>query len=194
MRGRRVLVLGLAFGVVLALALPAQAATVGIVDFAFSQPSVTVAQGQTVSWHNGGSFTHTSTQDSPLALWNTGNIAKGTTSSPITMRAAGVYPYHCAIHASMTARVRVPILISPSTGTSATTFTITLTSALQTGFVYDVQRKVGSGSWTVWKSGVTTRTVTFKATAGTYRFRSRLRKLANGATSQYSPAKTITVS
>jgi plastocyanin len=194
MRGRRAYVAGIAFGVLLGLAAPARAATVGIVDFAFSQSSVTVGQGQTVSWHNAGSFSHTSTQDASLSLWKTGTITPGTTSAPVTLRAAGTYPYHCSIHPSMTARVRVPILVSPSTGTGTTTFTITLASALQSGFVYDVQRKIGSGSWSVWRSGVTTRTLTFNGTTGTVRFRSRLRKLSNGATSLYSPAKAITIS
>jgi hypothetical protein len=90
--------------------------------------------------------------------------------------------------------VKVPIKVSPATGTTSTTFTITLTSATQTGSTYDVQMKKGSGSFTLWKSGVTTRTVTFKGSAGMYSFRSRLHRTSNGATSGYSPAKTITIS
>jgi plastocyanin len=174
---------------------PASAATVSATEYSFSPNPIKVAEGGSVSWSNGGSITHTSTQNSPLALWNTGNIAPGNTSAAITIRAAGSYPYHCAIHPTlMKGTVKVPILISPSMGGTSTTFTITLTSATQTGFTYDVQMKVGSGSFTTWKTGVTTRTVTFRGAAGTYAFRSRLHKTSNGATSGYSPAKTIKIS
>ena len=99
-----------------------------------------------------------------------------------------------AIHAFMTGTVKVPIRVSPTSGTTATTFTITLASATQSGFTYDIQRKVGSGSFATWRTGVTTRTFTFRGSAGTYAFRSRLHRTSNGATSGYSPAKTITVS
>jgi plastocyanin len=191
---RRLLVATFVLATVLLAAPPASAATVSIGDFFFSPTSVNVAQGGTVSWHNGGSATHTSTQNAPLSLWNTGNLASGSTSTAVALRAAGSYPYHCAIHSFMTGTVKVPIKVSPATGTTSTTFTITLTSATQTGFTYDVQMKVGSGSFTLWKSGVTTRTVTFKGARGTYMFRSRLHKTSNGATSGYSPAKTITIS
>jgi plastocyanin len=191
---RRALVTVSLLCLLLLTAQPASAATLSIRDFSFSPTPTTVAQGATVSWHNVGPSTHTSTQNSPLALWNTGNLLAGATSAAVTLRAAGSFPYHCAIHTFMTGVVKVPILVSPSTGTTSTTFTITLTSATQTGFTYDVQMKVGSGSFTLWKSGVATRTVTFKGATGTYAFRSRLHKTSNGAASGYSPARKITIS
>jgi plastocyanin len=191
---RRALVAVPLLSLILLTAPPASAATVSIGDFFFSPTPTMVLQGGTISWHNGGSATHTSTQNAPLSLWNTGNLAPEPTSTGVTLRAAGSYPYHCAIHASMTGVVKVPIKVSPTTGSTSTTFTITLASATQTGFTYDVQMKVGSGSFTLWRSGVTTRTVTFKGAKGTYAFRSRLHKTSNGATSGYSAAKTITVS
>ena len=191
---RRFLVASVVIALVGLTAMPAQAATVNVADFSFSPQALTIAQGGTVSWHNNGPSVHTSTQNSPLSLWNTGNIGVNATSASVTLRAAGVYAYHCAIHTFMTGTVKVPIKVSPTSGTTSTTFTITLASATQSGFTYDVQRKVGSGSFTAWRTGVTTRTVTFSGSAGTYRFRSRLHKTSNGATSNYSPAKTITIS
>jgi plastocyanin len=174
---------------------PAWAATVSTGEYFFSPNPIKVAEGGSVSWDNNGSVTHTSTQNSPLSLWNTGNIAPGNPSAAITIRAAGSYAYHCAIHPTlMKGTVKVPIQISPSMGSTSTTFTITLTSATQSGFTYDVQMKVGSGSFTTWKTRVTTRTVTFRGAAGTYAFRSRLHETSNGATSGYSPAKTIKIS
>jgi plastocyanin len=165
-------------------------------NYSFSPTPVIVAQGTSVTWHNNGPNTHTSTGDSPLGLWATGNIGAGTTSAAVVFRAAGGFTYHCSIHTFMTAAVRVPILVSPTTGTTATTFTLTLTSALVAAFRYDVQRRVGtSGAWTIYRTGVTTRTVPFKATtAGTYFFRSRLVRASSGAFSKWSPMKHVTVS
>jgi plastocyanin len=186
-------------GLFLALtALPAGAATktVAVVDYDFSPRTVKIAQGDTVQWQNTGTRTHTATQNAPLALFNTGNIAPGTTSAGTVLNAAGNYAYHCAIHASMVGSVKVPVKVAPTSGTTATVFTITVaTQAALDGFVYDVQEKVGdTGAWTAYRRGATTAAVTFTATsAGTYSFRSSLRKLSTGAKSKPSPAKTVTV-
>lgn len=64
-----------------------------------------VRVGQTVSWRNGDSVTHTATADN--GSFNTGSIAPGATSAPITMAAAGAIAYHCTIHPSMTGTVQV---------------------------------------------------------------------------------------
>jgi plastocyanin len=178
-------------------AVPAGAATktIAVVDFAFNPKGVSVAQGTTVNWQNTGTRTHTATQDA--AFFNTGNIAAGTTSAGKVLTAAGGYPYHCTIHPSMVGSVKVPVKVAPTTGTTATVFTVTVaTVAAPSGFVYDVQRRVGStGSWAAYRTGVTTASVTFQATtAGTYYFRSTLRKVSTGAKTKPSPAKMVTVS
>jgi plastocyanin len=67
---------------------------------AFGATPTTVTVGQKVAWKNNQGTTHTSTADG--GLWNTGNIAAGATSAPITMNTAGTFPYHCIIHTSMT--------------------------------------------------------------------------------------------
>lgn len=191
---RRTVLVILSFGLLVAVSQPAWAVTtVSIVDFAFSQSPVRISQGEDVRWHNDGSFTHTSAQDGPLSLWNTGQVASATTSKSVPLPAAGSYPYHCNIHASMHGVVKVPIKVSPATGTPMTTFTITLASAGQTGFTYDVQRKIGGGSWKLWKTGVVGTTATFSGMAGSYAFRSRLHRTSNDATSGWSPSRSITV-
>jgi hypothetical protein len=169
---------------------------VSVVDFAFSPTSIKIAQGDTVQWHNTGVRTHTATQDAPLSAFSTGNIAPAETSSGKVLNAAGTYPYHCAIHPSMVASIKVPVKVRPATGTVATVFSVIVaTQAAPTGFVYDVQRKVGDGPWAAFMTGVTTASVTFQATTpGTYAFRSTLGKVSTGAKSKPSPAKTITVS
>ena len=190
----RVFTVILTLGLLATVAQPASAVTtVGIVNYAFSRSTVRVAEGGHIEWHNNGSVAHTSTQNGSLSLWNTGNIAPGTSSSSVQLRAAGSYPYHCAIHTSMHGLIKVPIKVSPATGATSTTFTITLASASQTGYTYDVQRRIGIGPWKLWKSGVGTTAVTFKGMAGTYAFRSRLHKASNGATSGWSPARSIIV-
>ena len=78
--------------------------TISIVGIAgansYSPSPDTVTVGQTVSWKNNDTITHTSTADG--MSWNTGNISAGGTSTPIAMSTAGSFPYHCGLHASMT--------------------------------------------------------------------------------------------
>jgi len=187
--------------VVLALstALRAEAATFTITIVSktqsFSPPIASHDQGITFSCPNGDSITRTSTQDGALALKLTGFINGAATKSR-TVASAGAYPYHCAIHPTMTGTVKVPIKLSATTGTTSTTFTITMATTAATGsFVYDVQERVGTGAWTNYMTGVTAKSVSFKpSTTGTFSFRSRLRNtsVANAA-SGYSPKKMITV-
>ncbi|MGE5244863.1 MAG: plastocyanin/azurin family copper-binding protein [Betaproteobacteria bacterium] len=83
--------------------------TVGIVGDRASQsysPSpVTMRVGQTIAWHNNDSITHTATQDA--GTFNTGNLAAGATSAPVTMSTAGTFTYHCTIHPGMVGTVTV---------------------------------------------------------------------------------------
>ena len=63
----------------------------------FSPNPATVPAGQMVVWHNVDSVTHRVVlNDGTL---DTGNIAPGAFSAPMTLRAVG--PYHCSIHPSM---------------------------------------------------------------------------------------------
>jgi plastocyanin len=170
--------------------------SVTVQDYSFSPTPITIAQGAVLTWHNNGPHTHTATGDMPLALWDTGNIAPGTTTAGLTFPAAGTYPYHCTIHPTlMHGTVRVPILVTPTSGTTATSFKLMLTSALATGFTYDVQRRLGTGAWTTFRTGVAAKTVTFKApSAGTWGLRSRLVRTSTQAASKWSPQKKVTVS
>ena len=176
---------------------PAQAAQVSIVDFGFDPATVRIGQGESVIWTNAGNVTHTSTQDGPLVFWDTGHIAPGDFGEVDQgiLVAAGSYPYHCAIHPSMHGVVRVALLVDRTTGTTSTMFTFTLASAAQPGYVYDVQKKRGSGRWRAFRTGVSATTTTFQASVpGTYAFRSRVRRTADGATSGWSRPKVLVVS
>ena len=196
---RRVLVAVAVLALLGLSALPAHAAVqVKIEDFVFTPSKLSVAEGTAVTWRydNSGTTHHTSTQNGPLALWNTGFLFPGQTSAPVVLKAAGTYPYHCAVHAFMVGIIRVPIRVSPISGTTSTTFTIRVATAKQTGIAYDIQKRKGAGAWRVWKSGVTALLVRFKhpAGGGTWRFRSRVHRISSGARSGWSPARKITIS
>ncbi len=187
-----------AAGLLAALAAwPAGAATttVTVADFSFSPATAAVSMGTTVEWTNDGPSIHTSTQNSPLSKWNTGNIASGASQS-VEIDWAGTYPYHCNIHPTMTGRIRVPVEASPAYGGVGDTFTIRLaTVAAPSDFTYDVQRKVGSGAWKAFKTGVTRARLRFMPkSTGTYAFRSRLHRTSSDGTSGWSPADSIKVS
>lgn len=82
---------------------PVATNTVTIVDFAFTPDLITVKVGTKVTWTNSGR-THTVTADD--GSFDSGHIGGGSTFST-TFSKAGAFPYHCAIHSSMTGQVLV---------------------------------------------------------------------------------------
>src|SRR4051812_45505667 len=80
---------------------PAGSVTINIVrqngSQSFSPNPATLPAGQTVVWHNVDTTTHRVVlNDGRL---DTGNLAPGAFSQPMTLGAAG--PYHCSIHPDM---------------------------------------------------------------------------------------------
>src|SRR5678810_960660 len=80
---------------------PADAITINVVrengNQSFSPNPATVPTGQTVVWHNIDTTTHRVVlNDGKL---DTGNLAPGAFSQPMTLGAPG--PYHCSIHPDM---------------------------------------------------------------------------------------------
>jgi plastocyanin len=71
----------------------------------YSPPTVTVKVGDSIAWMNSDSITHTATASN--GAFNTGNVAPGSTSAPVTMTTAGTFDYMCTIHPSMTGTVVV---------------------------------------------------------------------------------------
>lgn len=67
----------------------------------YSPASAVCTVGQKVAWKNNDGMTHTATSN-PGGAFNTGNIAPGATSAPITMNTAGTFNYQCSIHPTMT--------------------------------------------------------------------------------------------
>lgn len=77
---------------------------VSIAGFAFSPQSITVTVGDSVTWTNSDSVSHTATADDDS--FDTGSIANGGSKS-VTFSTAGTFAYHCSIHSSMTGTVVV---------------------------------------------------------------------------------------
>ena len=71
----------------------------------FSPNPAAVKVGQTVSWHNADSITHTATQNA--GAFDTGNVPPSSTTAPLRLANAGAFDYHCGIHPSMTGTVNV---------------------------------------------------------------------------------------
>jgi plastocyanin len=167
----------------------------------FTPETVEPVPGETVRWINDehpALTVHTSTGDSPLALWDSGTMQPGD-SFDFVFIAGGKYPYRCTFHADsgMRGTVLVKIKAQPRSGPVGTVFTVTVASVnAPSGFVYDIQKKNPGGSFQNWMLGVTTKSVQFNSSGqptGTYSFRSKLHRTSDNATSGFSPARSITV-
>lgn len=78
-------------------------AEVEMEDFAFHPGRITVARGTRLTFANHDSTTHTATS---AGKFDTGRIRPGH-SVTVTLRKAGVYAYHCTIHAFMHGKIVV---------------------------------------------------------------------------------------
>lgn len=65
-----------------------------------------VQVGQQIRWHNADVFAHTATQNGGGGF-DTGSIAPGGTSGPITLSAPGNIGYQCGFHPSMVGTLNV---------------------------------------------------------------------------------------
>jgi plastocyanin len=74
-------------------------------SLSFSPNPAIVKVGQTISWKNADTLTHTATADG--GAFNTNSVAPGATSAPITMTAAGAFGYRCTLHPSMVGTLTV---------------------------------------------------------------------------------------
>jgi plastocyanin len=159
----------------------------------FMPPSIRAAIGDTVRWTNHSTLLHSTTGDAPLALWSLDIQPAGGQRSR-DFEIAGGFPYHCRFHASMTGVVKVPIRVTPGSGPAGSTFTIRVADvSAPSGFQYVIQRKRPGGSFQAWRT-ITGQTTAFSTqVTGTWQFRSRLRRISDGAASGWSPKDTAQV-
>jgi plastocyanin len=71
--------------------------------YSFTPNPAAVKVGQKVAWRNADNITHTATGSG----FDTGAIAGGTTSAPITITTAGNLDYHRVIHPTMVGTLSV---------------------------------------------------------------------------------------
>ena len=73
-------------------------------NIAFNPAEVTISVGETFTWTNEDSVTHTVAADN--GEFESGEFESGDSFS-FTFDQAGSYPYHCTIHPDMTGTVTV---------------------------------------------------------------------------------------
>jgi len=175
-----------------------QAPSIQELNFVFIPDPANVLLGRTVSWVNAVNNPHTTTGDAPLSLWDSGDMVYRQEFA-YTFTAAGEYPYLCTIHSQydMVSSIRVSDRVNPPGGPAGTVFTVKVaTIPAPTDYVYDVQKWEPGGPWQGWMIGVTSMSVQFDSTGkspGTYAFRSRLHRVSDDASSDYSPPAAIRV-
>jgi hypothetical protein len=174
-------------------------------DSGFSPKAVSVIPGGVVRWTFGGTRKHSVTNDQKLAtggkpLFDSG--ARTTGQFNYTFVAAGTYTYRStsAGDGKFAGSVAVPVMVTPSSGSTTTTFNVVWASASLSGYVFDVQvrfQKAGSKQWSAWTSmatGTTARSGTLTPTsAGTYAIRALLRNPSSGKASGWSPTVPVSV-
>ncbi len=172
------------------------AADVSVTDPAFSPNVKSIVAGQIVEWTFSGLNQHTVTDASGMGLFDSGPQEPGATFA-VTFAGAGRYLYACAIHPTTTGTIRVPISISPATGSTTTPFTISWgAGASSLDYVWDVQiHRPASTKWQTWRPPQTDPAGVFISDAGigTYSFRARLRNVVAGAASNWSLPTSVTI-
>lgn len=166
-----------------------------VTDSRFSPAAPLVTLGKSVRWTFAGPGNNTATDASGMGLFDSGLQPAGSTYE-FSFFGVGTFKYACSVHSTVTGKIRVPLQVSPSSGTAVTQFTLRwASSAPPAGYTFQIQRKIpGSTSWTTWLSNRadTSATFTLQSGGGTYSFRARLRK-SNGTMSGWSPVATISV-
>jgi plastocyanin len=178
-----------------ASATPPEGIHVEVRDDYFSPAEVDIPRGGTIVFDHLGPSHHTATDGTGMGLFDSGSVDETSPPTWYTFEAAGLYPFVCVFHPQMSGRAYVPVRAAPATGSPSRARTITwATGPAAVGFVYDVQiRRPGSG-WTSWRLGVVKPGASFRADAGTgrYRFRARLHE-PGVATSGWSRPASIEV-
>jgi plastocyanin len=179
------------------LALPAHAGVayhIAIPGFSFDPATKTVPVNTSMSfsWDNGTSFVHTATSNVD-GLFDTGDIAPSA-SGIATLFGAGTYPYHCERHPdSMKGTLKARPKASKITFAVGGSSTITYGNQFTKGVTWDLQRRRNGGDFVTIRMNSSQWSMTFSPTrAGTYDFRGRTH-VFGGATSAYSPIRTVTV-
>ncbi len=155
-----------------------------------------VPRGGSVVWtFTGAERSHTATDSSGMALFDSGIVEPGGPSFSYRFLAAGRYPYTCTVHpVEMNGYVEVPVRVWPENGRVGRSFRVRwAVGTAPEGQRYDVQIEPPGGTWTSWMEAVTASSATFEPDLeGRFRFRARLRE-TEGAATGWSRRVTLTV-
>ncbi|HUS22180.1 MAG TPA: hypothetical protein VMZ66_09245 [Aeromicrobium sp.] len=188
---RRAAIAGLLMAVLATGTVSAATRTVNATDDdTFILRSTTVALNDSVQWRNTSpDRQHTSSSDL-FSMWSL-NLNPGTTSGTVLFQHAGLFAYHCDFHGNMTGSIKVKLTF---TRNSNGTITVRFARAnAASGFTHELQRKNPGQASFVTLPSTTAQTYTFTPTTdGTYKFRSRYRKVGGVATG-FSPTLSIVV-
>jgi plastocyanin len=182
---------------------PARAGQVNIEihdDNTFAPDDVGNQVGDTVRWFNDGMtlVAHNVREDG--SLFRSGDPTSGPIDYPVVF-SAGTFHYYCEVHGSevggMDGLVRIPVRITrPPDGLR---FTVRwATQASETGSVYDIQFRVGSGDWRNWRrdtaslKGVFGRNGNPVRVRDGVRYRFRARSQEGTEDSRWSPVRSFT--
>jgi plastocyanin len=165
---------------------------VDALDDYFLPSAVEIAPGGRVVWDFAGSRTHTATDASGMALFDSGLVAPGGPSFAHAFDAAGTYRYVCTLHETMRGRVWVVVEVSRRRQPHGRPFALTwATAPAPAGSVYDVQLKRPGKAWRAWRSELTDPSASFTPKhLGVFRVRARLRSLSAGS-AEWSPSTRI---
>lgn len=178
---------------------------VTVLDKRYDPTNVTLTQGSVVLWTFGGAKKHTVTESGGLGPSKTPLFASAALVSGRfgwAFRAAGTYAYGSTVKGDppgLSGHIGVPVVLSPASGATTTTFTVRWATSAMTGYVFDVRyrfQKAGTKGWTGWVnwlSGQTAPSADFIPGKGhgTYSFDARLRNAATGKASDWSPETMI---
>jgi len=170
-----------------------------VADSGFEADRITAAQGETIAWlmptENAGDHSVTDASGVYGGMLDSGLRGPGA-SFVFTFNAAGSYTIEDQATGNKSA-VNIPVEASPKRGTISTQFTVQWSVApADPGFVFDIQIRGPNpeGRWVGWRQGATLPDGVFSpSTEGAFRFRARLRNVANGRSSGWSPPARVCV-
>ena len=185
---------------VLLIPTPAEAGQVNVEvhDNFFAPDEIGNRVGDTVRWFSDGTNNEHNVREDGL-LFYSGAETNLPIDFPVVF-SAGTFHYYCEVHGSefggMDGLVRIPTRISRAP--EGLKFTVRwATEASETGNVYDVQFKVGSGDWRNWRrdtaslSGVFGRNGNPVRVRGGVLYRFRARSQEGAEFSRYSPVRSF---
>jgi len=165
----------------------------------FAPKTVAVPMGTQVLWRNDGNLRHTTTTLTRYPTSWDRNLAPDASYAK-RFSFAGSFPYFCSLHSNgtngMVGTLRIPLRISPVTGSTSTAFTVRVaTEAPPSGWAFEVQRRIGSGTWQTIRNRLEARTMTYRSTTrGTHGFRARLERISPALSHRFSPLESISIS